>query len=265
MTNWLRFEHQHLTGFGCLESDTITVFEGDLFNNPTPTGKTRALAEVRLLTPCLPSKMLGLWNNYHELASKLGQAIPAEPLYFIKTSNSYLPHAGIIKRPPAYDGKILYEGELGIVIGKTCSNVGVDIAADSIFGYTCVNDVTALELLQRDATFAQWSRAKSCDSFGVFGPVIATGLDGLALTVKTFLNGKERQNYACRDMIFAPAQIVSMISREMTLFPGDVIACGTSIGAGPMRSGQVVEIVIDGIGSLRNYFESVESPEENTK
>lgn len=122
--------------------------------------------------------------------------------------------------------------------------------------------MTALELLQRDTTFAQWCRAKSCDSFGVFGPVIAIGLDPQMLTVKTFLNGKERQNYPCRDMIFAPAQIVSMISREMTLYPGDVIACGTSTGAGPMRSGQVVEIVIDGIGSLRNSFESLE---ENTK
>ncbi len=255
MAHWLRFEHENHIGFGQLETDTITVFEGDLFNNPIPTGQTLPLGDVRLLTPSSASKMIGLWNNYHALAEKLGQAIPAEPLYFIKTSNSFLPHDGIIKRPSAYDGKILYEGELGIVIGKTCSNVDVDVATRSIFGYTCVNDVTALELLQRDATFAQWSRAKNCDSFGVFGPVIATGLNPQDLTVKTFLNGKERQNYDCRDMIFAPAQIVSMISREMTLFPGDVIACGTSIGAGPLRSGQVVEIVIDGVGSLRNSFE----------
>ncbi|MES2036423.1 MAG: fumarylacetoacetate hydrolase family protein [Pseudomonadota bacterium] len=258
MTHWLRFEHANQPGFGRLDAGFITVFGGDLFNNPVATGQTLALSEVRLLTPSQASKMIGLWNNYHELADKLGQAIPAEPLYFIKTSNSYLPHAGIIKRPPRYEGKILYEGELGIVIGKTCSNVDEEVAAASIFGYTCVNDVTALELLQRDTTFAQWCRAKSCDSFGVFGPVIATGLDPQTLTVKTFLNGKERQNYSCRDMIFTPAQIVSMISREMSLFPGDVIACGTSTGAGPMRSGQVVEIVIDGIGSLRNSFDSLE-------
>jgi len=264
MTHWLRFEHANKPGFGSLENGIIIVHEGDLFNAPTPTAQTLALTEVRLQVPCAASKMIGLWNNYHELAGKLGQAIPAEPLYFIKTSNSYLPHAGIIKRPPGYEGKILYEGELGIVIGKTCSNVDEDEAAASIFGYTCVNDVTALELLQRDATFAQWCRAKSCDSFGAFGPVIATGLDPQALIVKTLLNGKERQNYACRDMIFAPAQIVSMISREMSLFPGDVIACGTSVGAGPMRSGQVVEVVIDGIGSLRNEFENLVSTEENT-
>lgn len=265
MTQWLRFEYANQTGFGSLENGRITVFEGDLFNNPVTTGQTLALSEVSLLIPSPASKMIGLWNNYHELANKLGQAIPAEPLYFIKTSNSYLPHGGIIKRPPAYEGKILYEGELGIVIGKTCSNVDENVAAASIFGYTCVNDVTALDLLQRDATFAQWCRAKSCDSFGVFGPVIATGLDPQTLTVKTFLNGKERQNYHCRDMIFTPAQIVSMISREITLFAGDIIACGTSTGAGPMRKGQVVEIVIDGIGSLRNGFESFENPEENTQ
>lgn len=255
MTHWLRFEHDKQVGFGRLDADIITVFEGDIFNNPKPAGYTLTLSEVSLLLPSQASKMIGLWNNYHELAEKLGQAIPAEPLYFVKTPNSYLPHDGIIKRPPAYDGKILYEGELGIVIGKTCHHVDVAAATDCIFGYTCVNDVTALELLQRDASFAQWTRAKSCDSFGVFGPVITTGLDPQTLTVKTFLNGKERQNYTCRDMIFAPAQIISMISREMTLYPGDVIACGTSLGAGPMRNGQVVEVVIDGIGCLRNTFE----------
>lgn len=129
MTHWLRFEHANQPGFGSLDTGIITVFEGDLFDNPWPTGQTLALREVRLLTPSLASKVIGLWNNYHELAEKLGQAIPAEPLYFIKTSNSYLPHDGIIKRPPAYEGKILYEGELGIVIGKTCTNMDEDVAA----------------------------------------------------------------------------------------------------------------------------------------
>jgi len=149
----------------------------------------------------------------------------------------------------------LTQGELGIVIGKACNNADAKQAADAIFGYTCVNDVTALEILTRDATFSQWVRAKSCDTFGVFGPVIATGLEAEKLTVRTLLNGKERQNYPCSDMIFNPVQIVSMISHEMTLLPGDVIACGTSLGVGPMRDGCTVEIAIDGIGVLRNVFE----------
>lgn len=255
MAHWLRFEYQSTIGFGTLEADSISVFNGDLFNNPSPTGQIIPLDEVKLLPPTQAAKFIGLWNNYHALAEKLGQSIPPEPLYFIKASNSYLPHGGVIKRPAGYEGKIVYEGELGIVIGKTCTNVSLEDAAAAIFGYTCVNDVTGLELLNRDTSFVQWTRAKSCDTFGIFGPVIATDLDPQTLSVKTFLNGKERQNYECRDMIFSPTQIVSMISREMTLYPGDVIACGTSIGVGPMRSGNVVEIVIDGIGTLRNSVE----------
>jgi len=226
-----------------------------MFGVPVSSGQRVALADVEVMTPTQASKMIGLWNNYRALAEKLGQAIPLEPLYFVKTANSYLAHGGTIRKPSSYSGKVVYEGELGIVIGKACNNADAKQAADAIFGYTCVNDVTALEILTRDATFSQWVRAKSCDTFGVFGPVIATGLEAEKLTVRTLLNGKERQNYPCSDMIFNPVQIVSMISHEMTLLPGDVIACGTSLGVGPMRDGCTVEIAIDGIGVLRNVFE----------
>jgi 2-keto-4-pentenoate hydratase/2-oxohepta-3-ene-1,7-dioic acid hydratase in catechol pathway len=109
-------------------------------------------------------------------------------------------------------------------------------------------------VLNRDASFAQWTRAKGCDSFGVFGPVIATGLDLSTLAVRTLVNGRERQNHACTDMIFSPAQIVSMLSKDMTLQPGDLIACGTSLGVLPMRPATVIEVVIDGVGTLRNTF-----------
>jgi 2-keto-4-pentenoate hydratase/2-oxohepta-3-ene-1,7-dioic acid hydratase in catechol pathway len=145
---------------------------------------------------------------------------------------------------------------LGLVIGKTCKNISEDEASEAIFGMTCVNDVTALDLLTRDASFAQWTRAKSFDTFGIFGPVIAVGLDWQTLNVKTLVNGRERQNYACSDMIFSPARIVSRLSQEMTLYAGDVIACGTSIGVLPIKPGTVVEIMIDGIGVLRNTFEA---------
>jgi len=255
MTHWLRFEYQSKIGFGTLDANSIHVHEGDLFDHPRPTGEIITLDQVKTLTPVQPQKLIALWNNYHALAEKLGQAIPAEPLYFIKTPNSYLPHKGIIQRPTTYEGKIIFEGELGIVIGKVCKNAGIDDADAAIFGYTCINDVTALDLLNKDASFTQWTRAKSCDTFGAFGPVIATGLDPQTLIVKTILNGKERQNYPCNDMIFSPQHIVSMLSREMTLYPGDVIACGTSLGVAPMRSGNVVEVIIDGIGSLQNTLE----------
>ena len=132
--------------------------------------------------------------------------------------------------------------------------MSVEEATAHILGYTCVNDLTALELLQRDPSFAQWTRAKNFDGFGVFGPVVATGLDPSTLTVRTLVNGRERQNYRVDDMIFPPAELVSRISQDMTLVQGDIIACGTSLGVLPIKAGTVVEIVIDGIGTLRNLY-----------
>jgi 2-keto-4-pentenoate hydratase/2-oxohepta-3-ene-1,7-dioic acid hydratase in catechol pathway len=119
-----------------------------------------------------------------------------------------------------------------------------------------VNDVTALDLLTRDPAFAQWARAKSFDTFGPFGPAIATGLDPMTLRVNTLLKGKVRQDYPCSDMIFGPRALVAHLSRELTLLPGDVIACGTSLGILPIRAGSTVEVVIDGIGTLTNPVEA---------
>ncbi len=237
-----------------LNGQRIDVHEGDMFAAPHSSGIQLELADVQVGPPCLPGKFIGLWNNFHAQAVKQSLAIPAEPLYFIKAASSYAAHDQAIMQPASYDGRVVYEGELGLVIGKPCKNLSVEEAEEAIFGVTCVNDVTALDLLNRDASFAQWTRAKSFDTFGVFGPVIATGLDLKALSVRTLLGGRERQNYPCSDMIFSPAQIVSMLSKDMTLMPGDLIACGTSLGVLPMKPGAVVEVSIDGIGVLRNTF-----------
>ena len=255
MAHWIRFEQQGRTGFGVLENDSIKVYSGDMFGSAQPTGAAASLAAVKVLTPTQPSKMVALWNNFHALAAKLGNPVPPEPLYFLKGNNSFLAHGGTIRVPASYSGKVVYEGELGIVVGKRCKAVSAADAPGYVFGYTCINDVTAAEILNKDATFAQWSRAKSFDTFGVFGPVIATGLDPFGLVVRTMLNGQERQNYPVADMIFSPLQLVSLISQDMTLEPGDVIACGTSLGVGSMKPGSSVSIVIDGIGTLSNRYE----------
>ena len=252
---WIRYEVGGQAGFGLLEGEDIAVCQGDMFGAFERTGELRLLNGVTTLLPCVPGKLIGLWNNYHAQAAKQGLSIPEEPLWFIKAASSYCAHGQPFTVPASYDGRVVYEGELGLVIGKTCKSISVDAAADAIFGLTCLNDVTALDLLTRDASFAQWTRAKSFDTFGIFGPVIATGLDWQTLNVRTLVNGRERQNYPCSDMIFSPAQIVASLSREMTLQPGDVIACGTSLGVLPIKPGTVVEIVIDGIGVLRNTFE----------
>jgi len=156
----------------------------------------------------------------------------------------------VIERPASYDGKTTYEGEFGIVISKTCSNVSADDADDFIFGYTCVNDVTANDILNRE-----WARAKGFDGYGPFGPVITSGIDPASRMVRTILNGAERQNYAISDMIFSAQQLVSKISHDMTLLPGDLIACGTSVGVGVMKEPvNTVTVAIDGIGELTNEF-----------
>jgi 2-keto-4-pentenoate hydratase/2-oxohepta-3-ene-1,7-dioic acid hydratase in catechol pathway len=252
---WLRFEHAGKSCFGKLQGDTITVYQGELFNRPTVTSETLPLSAIKLLVPTQPTKMIAMWNNFHALAVKLNAAIPKEPLYFIKTSNSFLAGGETIRSPKSFDGKVVYEGELGIVIGKTCKAVSEADAARYIFGYTCVNDVTAVDIINRDPAFQQWARSKSFDTFGVFGPVVASGLDPATLTVKTVLNGQERQNYPVSDMIFGPVKLVSLISQDMTLNPGDVICCGTSVGVGSMKPGSTIEITIGGIGTLANKFE----------
>ncbi len=256
MTLWLRYSYQGGTGFGTLEGENVRVHSGEMFGDYKATGESLALAELGLLPPCIPSKMPALWNNFHERAAKEGQAIPAHPLYFLKGNNSFCAHGAVIRKPAGFDGKVVFEAELGIVIGKTCRAVSAVEAPEHVFGYTCVNDVTAADLLRADASFVHWVRSKSFDSFCPFGPVIATGVDPGGLTVKAVLNGQERQNYPVADMIFSPAQLVSLISHDMTLMPGDVIACGTSVGAGSMKPGSSIRVDIAGIGVLENRYEA---------
>lgn len=258
MSSWVRFRYEHEVGFGAIvgsQTDAaISVHHGDMFANPEPTGVMLALAEVELLTPTQPTKMIGLWNNFHAAAAKNGWDIPTEALWFIKPTSCFLRPGGVIEPPTSYDGRVFFEGELGVVIGTEATNVAVDDADRHIFGYTCVNDVTAFGLLTSDPTFAQWSRAKSLNTFGPFGPVVTTDLDAAALSVRTTVDGRERQNYPVSDMIFSPTELVHRISQDMTLYPGDVIACGTSVGAMPMRPGSLVEVSIEGIGTLSNRY-----------
>lgn len=255
MTHWLRFEHADAVKFGSLRGHTVTVHEGDMYTAPKATPETVSLDAVKLLPPTAATKMVALWNNFGAMAAKFSLSIPEEPLYFIKSTSSFLAPGETIRRPRSYEGRVIFEGEIGIVIGKHCKGVSESDAPNYVFGYTCVNDVTAFELINKDSSFAQWTRAKSFDTFGPFGPVVATGLDPMQLTIKTIVNGDERQNYPVADMIFPPFRLVSMISQDLTLYPGDVITCGTSIGAGSLKPGSTVEVEIEGIGRLSNRFE----------
>jgi 2-keto-4-pentenoate hydratase/2-oxohepta-3-ene-1,7-dioic acid hydratase in catechol pathway len=255
MAQWLRYQYQGKSGLGQVQGDQIAVYSGDLFQDPKPTGEMLKLADVTIDIPCTPSKMVAMVDNFHALVTKLEHAVPAEPLYFLKGNNSFLATNQTIRTPKSYSGKVVYEGELGIVIGKHCHEADEAEAAKAIFGYTCINDVTAIEILNRDPGYAQWTRSKSFNTFGVFGPYITTDVDPSKLTIKTILNDQERQNYPVADMIFPPAKLVSLISQDVPLWPGDIIACGTSVGVGSMKPGSNVSIIIDSVGRLDNRFE----------
>ena len=253
MTHWVRFRTANgRVGFGALEDDRIREYAGDLHERPVATGDWVRREDVELLAPCAPSKIVALWNNFHALAAKLRKSLPAHPLFLIKPSSSLAGPGDTIERPAAYAGRIGFEGELGIVIKRRCKDVSVEAAADYILGYTCVNDVTAIDLLNEDGNFAQWCRAKGSDTFSCIGPVIATEFDWKNARVTTRLDGVERQNFLLSDMAFSPAEQVSRISHDLTLLAGDVIACGTSLGVGTIKDGSTVTIAIDGIGVLTN-------------
>jgi len=255
MPKWVRVAHLGREYIGKVEGETVRVHSGSMFSGAEATSQAIPMSAAKLLTPTAAGKMICLVDNYRELVKKLGHEIPSEPLYSFKGGNAFIAHGETIRAPRYYGGKVVYEGELGVVIGKRATAVSEADAARHIFGYTCVNDVTAIEIIPKDPVFAQWTRAKSFDTFGPFGPWIETEVDPEKLVVKTVLNGQERQSYPLSDIVFSPARLVSLISRDMTLEPGDIIACGCSVGVGAMTPGSTVSVVIDGVGTLANRFE----------
>ncbi len=252
---WVRYKHAGKLGFGLLEGETILCHDGDMYQNPKSSNKSLALNEVQILAPCQPTKIIAMWNNFHQLAAAQNLTPPEFPFYFIKPESCVSAHGNEILHPAGYDGRLIYEGELGVVIGKTCKNVSREDVSEYVKGYTCINDITAIHLLFKYDAFPQWTRSKSFDSFGIIGPCIAELDDPDALIVKTRVNGEERQNYPVSDMFFSPLDLVSLISGDMTLHPGDVIACGTSLGVKTMKPNTIVDIEIEGIGILTNTYQ----------
>ena len=240
-------------GFGTLEGEKIRVYDGDMFDDPEPTNLTMMLAEVKLLMPAVPGKVLALWNNFRSFGRTLGLDAPAQPHYLLKTPATYLNPNEIIRKPPC-GSPVAFDGELGVVIGRACKDVSEEDALDYIFGYTCVNEVTSVDSYEHHLSYEQWARAKEFTLSAPFGPVITTGLDPAMLVVRSILNGESKQDYPVNDMIFSVRQLVSLISHEVTLNPGDIILCGTAVGIGPMKPGSLIEIEIDGIGKLANRF-----------
>lgn len=214
------------------------------------TGRTGApVSLARTLAPTAPTKIVAVGLNYRDHAREMDLAIPTEPLLFLKPASCVIGPADAIVYPPQ-SGRVDYEAELAVVIGKRCTKVSATQAAECVLGYTCLNDVTARDLQARDG---QWTRAKSFDTFAPLGPWIETAIaDPHHLDIRLRLNGEVRQTSNTANLIFGVFELIAYISAVMTLEPGDVIATGTPAGVGPMQRGDTVSVEIESIGILEN-------------
>jgi len=245
----VRFSAGNKVKYGILNGESIQAIEGKPFRYLKPTNRRYQLSEVKLMSPCTPSKIVALGFNYRSHIEEINTRVPDVPLIFIKPSTSVIGPKDNIIYPPS-STRIDYEGELAVVIKRSAWRVSIENAGDYVLGYTCFNDVTARDLQTKDG---QWTRGKSFNTFAAVGPCIETKLDLGNVVLETYLNGELKQRANTNDLIFGIPELVSFISNIMTLLPGDIIATGTTSGIGPMFPGDTVEIKITPIGTLRNY------------
>jgi 2-keto-4-pentenoate hydratase/2-oxohepta-3-ene-1,7-dioic acid hydratase in catechol pathway len=251
----VRFERNGKIKHGWMVEDEnkVRVIEGDIYkrdqNKPVMTGLEVPLDEVKLVTPCTPSKIVCIGLNYKDHANEIGVELPKEPLLFLKPSTSVIgPGEGIVY--PELTKNLHYEGELAVVIKKEARRIKAEQAEDYILGFTCALDITARDLQMSDG---QWSRAKGFDTFCPLGPVIAAKVDYNNLRIVTRVNGKVRQDSHTSQMVFKVPQLLEAITAVMTLLPGDVVLTGTPAGVGPLQPGDEVTVTIEEIGTLSNY------------
>jgi 2-keto-4-pentenoate hydratase/2-oxohepta-3-ene-1,7-dioic acid hydratase in catechol pathway len=224
--------------------------DGDMESLRTRRIEAIPLEQAVLLPPVRPSKIVCIGRNYREHAAELGHEVPKEPLLFLKATSALLAPGGVVRRPKLSE-RVDHEGELGVVIGKTCYQPPADVdIRQYILGYTCVNDVTARDLQVADG---QWSRAKGFDTFCPVGPIVTSEIDPWAgIGVETRVNGEIRQQGNTRDFIFPLDVVIRHIAQAMTLFPGDLIPTGTPAGVGALNAGENVEVTVEGVGTLSN-------------
>ncbi len=245
---YVRYRRAGKERFGQIEKELVRPLTAAPWAGGTPEGPTVPLAEVQLLSPCQPSKVVCVGRNYMAHAREMGWEVPKEPLIFIKPSTAVIGPGEEIRCPPQ-SKEVHYEAELGVVIGRTLTRVSPAEAKLGVLGWTCVNDVTARDIQREEK---QFTRAKGFDTFCPIGPWIETHLELQDVSVVCRLNGAERQRGWVRDMAFDPFAIVSFVSNVMTLLPGDVIATGTPEGVGAMQRGDWVEVEVAGVGVLKN-------------
>jgi 2-keto-4-pentenoate hydratase/2-oxohepta-3-ene-1,7-dioic acid hydratase in catechol pathway len=244
--------------YGLLEAPSrIVPVEGDIFGRWQPGQGALAVAQVRLLAPVEPPNILAIGLNYRGHAAETGAETPSAPVLFLKATSAVIGPEESILLPAMAPDEVDYEAELAIVIGRRARNVAEEEALDYVFGYTCANDISARDCQLR--LDRQWARGKSFDTFAPLGPWIETDLDPDNCAIRSRLNGELMQSSNTNDLIFGTRQLISYLSRCLTLLPGTVILTGTPAGVGHarrpprfLRAGDVIEVEIDGIGTLRN-------------
>jgi 2-keto-4-pentenoate hydratase/2-oxohepta-3-ene-1,7-dioic acid hydratase in catechol pathway len=243
----VRLRYEGDCRYGLADDSTVTLISDEPFAAWEPEGVI-PLCEAHLLAPVSPTKVVCVGLNYKNHIAEMGHETPAEPVIFVKPSTSVIgPLEPIIIPPNA--GRVDFEGELGVVIGRRTHRATTIQAAANVLGLCCGNDVTARDLQKIDG---QWTRAKGFDTFCPIGPWVATDVDPGDLLLETYVNGKKRQSARTSDMLFSAYELVSFVSNVMTLVPGDVVLTGTPGGIGPLRVGDVVEVRIEDVGTLRN-------------
>ncbi|MCP2247057.1 2-keto-4-pentenoate hydratase/2-oxohepta-3-ene-1,7-dioic acid hydratase (catechol pathway) [Lentzea aerocolonigenes] len=234
--------------FVAVHGDEAAEIAEHPFGTPTFTGRKWPLADVRLLAPILPTKIIGIGRNYADHAAELGNEVPAEPLVFLKPNTSVIGPNVEIKIPAASE-RVDFEGELAVIIGQPCREVSKAKAMGVVMGYTIANDVTARDLQKKDV---QFTRAKGFDTFCPMGPFIETEFDPSDVRVVTEVDGEVKQDGRTSLMVHDIPSLIEYVSGIMTLLPGDVILTGTPAGVGPMTAGQTVSVTVDGLGTLTN-------------
>ncbi|WP_167098721.1 fumarylacetoacetate hydrolase family protein [Amycolatopsis granulosa] len=243
-----RVAHAGGVAFVSVDGDELLEIADHPFGQPNYTGKRFTLADVRLLAPILPSKVIAIGRNYAEHAGEFGNEVPESPMMFLKPSTSVIgPNAAI--KLPAASQRVDFEGELAVVIGQPVRNVKAAQAPAVILGYTIANDVSARDLQKSDG---QWGRAKGFDTFCPLGPWIETAVDPSDLAIRTEVDGEVKQDSRTSLLVHKIPELVEFVSGVMTLLPGDVILTGTPAGVGQITDGQAVSITIEGIGTLTN-------------
>ena len=250
----MKFYRCELNGksfYAVLDGDTVRPLKAAPYSGVEYTGEAFPASGVRMLAPCEPTKIVCIGKNYRAHADEMGEGQPPQPVLFIKPSTCIVGNGEDVVYP-AVSGRVDFEGELGVVIGRRASGVKRANAKEFIFGYTCLNDVTARDIQKSSDQGGQWTRGKGFDTFCPIGPHIETELNAQNIPIMTRLNGEVKQSSSTSLMTHDIPSLIEFITEGMTLLPGDIIATGTPEGIGPMQRGDVVEVELGGVGVLKN-------------